>query len=220
MQNVQLKEGTGVFTSDGKEVGRVNRFVVDPQTKEVTHLVVQKGWLLAEDKVVPFNMVRSADEDKVVLNEDVKDFDQLPPFEETHFVGTTPEETDPAQGRMYPYAPAYYWYPPPQGYIGYPAFGLGYPAWPPLETQRNVPADTVALKEGTDVISTDGEHIGDVEQLFVDPNTNKVTHLLVSQGLFKDRKVVPATWIRSVNEDQVQLTMSSKMLEQLPAYEA
>lgn len=39
-----------------------------------------------EDKVVPLEMVRSATEDKVVLNEGLDDFNELPPLEETHFV--------------------------------------------------------------------------------------------------------------------------------------
>jgi uncharacterized protein YrrD len=214
-----LKEGTRVFTSDGKEVGKVNRFVLDPATDEVTHLVVEKGWLLAEDKVVPFDMVDSATEDKVVLKESVDDFEQLPPFEESHFVRNTPENINPAEYTRYPYAPAYYWYPPPAGYIGYPAYGLGYASWPPIETTRNIPADTVALKEGTDIMSADGKHVGDVQRLFIDPNSNKVTHILISQGLFKDRKLVPVNWIRSVTEDQVELTVSSEKLERLPSYE-
>jgi uncharacterized protein YrrD len=215
-----LKEGTHVFTSDGKEVGKVNRFVLDPATDEVTHVVVEKGWLLPEDKVVPFEMVASATEDKVVLKENIDDFEKLPPFEESHFVSASAKDTDPTRYGTYPYAPAYYWYPPPAGYIGYPAYGLGYASWPPIEMQRNIPADAVALKEGTDVMSADGKHVGAVDRLFVDPNSNKVTHFLISQGLFKDPKLVPTSWIRSVNEDQVELTVSSEKLERLPAYQA
>ena len=67
---MELREGTRVFTPGGEEVGRVNRFVLDPATNEVTHIVIQKGWLLPEDKVVPFDLVRSATEERVVLNED------------------------------------------------------------------------------------------------------------------------------------------------------
>lgn len=71
MLKVELKEGTSVYTSDGEEVGKISRFVLDPQTNQVTHVVVQRGWLLSEDKVVPINMINSATEDRVQLNEDV-----------------------------------------------------------------------------------------------------------------------------------------------------
>lgn len=216
MLKIELKEETSVFTSDGKEVGKVNRFVLDPATDEVTHIVVQKGWLLPEDKVVPFEMVRSADEDKVILNEGIDDFDQLPAFEETHFIKINNDGIDPSGTRTY--APAYYWYPSYEN-IGYPAYGLGRPVWPPTEVRQNIPENTVPLKDGSNVISSDRKHVGDVERLFIEPNSNKVTHFLISQGLlFKDHKMVPVSWVKSVEEDKVNLTVPSKVLETLPAY--
>ena len=219
---MELKEGTSVFTPGGEEVGKVNRFVVDPATNEVTHIVIQKGWLLPEDKVVPFEMVSSATDDRVVLSEDVGDFDKLPPFEETYFVRATedyPGDPTPIGEPVYHYAPAYYWY-PARANLGFAGPGLAPYVWPVGETQRNIPEDTVPLKEGTNVMSSNGEHVGDVERLFLEEDSNKVTHFLISQGvLFKDRKLVPAHWVKSVDEDKVQLVVSSKVLERLPSYE-
>ncbi len=217
---MELKEGTSVFTLSGEEVGKINRFVLDPATNEVTHIVVQKGWLLPEDKVVPIAMVSTATEERVELNQKIDDPDQLPPFEETHFVEVTEKDISSTGPSTYRYAPAYYWY-PPSGYIGYPAFGPGYYGWPPVETTRNIPADTIPLKEGADVISSDGEHVGDVERLFVNAESNKATHFLISEGLlFKERKLVPAHWIRSVEENKVNLAVPSRLLERLPAYQS
>ncbi len=214
---LELKEGTSVFTANDEQVGEINRFIVDPETNEVTHLVVQKGWLFAEDKVVPIDWVSSATEDKVVLNENTGNFDELPPFEETHFIRVSEEGPRPADYPAYRYAPAYYWY-PPAGYIGYP---VGYYGWPPMETQRNIPADTVPIREGTDVMSSDDEHVGDIERIFVDSDSNRVTHFIISEGLlFKERKLVPAHWVRTAEEDKVHLNVSSQMLERLPAYES
>ena len=225
MLNVELKEGTSVETSDGRELGRISRFVLNPETNEVTHIVVQKGWLLPEDKVIPFDRVRSATDERVVLNENVRDFDELPPFEESHYIraiDTDLEGRDPARVAdrpVFPTTAGYYWY-PPQGYPGYPTYGLGSFGWPATKTVQNIPADTVPLKVGTNVMSSDGEHIGDVERLFIDPDSNRATHFVISQGtFFKDRKLIPANWVRSVTEDEVQLYMSSQVLERLPAYE-
>jgi len=239
MMNLELREGAGVFTPGDEQVGKVSGFVLDPATSEVTHLVVQKGWLLPEDKVVPFEMVRSATEDKVILNEDIENFDELPAFEETHFI-RTPEEDAAVRGDVAsgyeptadeaaaapvirtggpdrPPNPAYYWY-PPQGYVGYP---VGYYGLPPMETVRNIPADTIPLKEGTDVVSSDGEHVGDVERLLIEPGSNKATHFVITQGVFfKDRKLVPAHWVRSVDEHEVHLSVAARVLEKLPPYEA
>jgi uncharacterized protein YrrD len=239
MIKLELREGAVVFTPRDEQVGKVNGFVLDPATNEVTHIIVQKGWLLPEDKVVPFEMVGSATEDRVVLKEEIDNFDQLPPFEETHYIRTREADTDRgvppspiaatrgdpgnatdisrSTGAASSLAPAYYWY-PPHGYIGYP---VGYTGWPPMETVRNIPEDTIHLKEGTDVMSADGEHVGDVERLIIEPDSNKTTHFVISQGLlFKDRKLVPVHWVRSVDEEKVQLSVTSQLLEQLPSYEA
>ena len=225
MLNVELREGTSVETSDGRELGRISRFVLNPETNEVTHIVVQKGWLLPEDKVIPFDRVRSATDERVVLNENIRDFDELPPFEESHYIRAIDRDLegrdiDRAIDRpVFPTSAGYYWY-PPQGYLGYPTYGLGSFGWPATETVQNIPAGTVPLKEGTNVMSSDGEHIGDVERLIIDPGSNRATHLVISQGtFFKDRKLIPANWIRSVTEKEVQLYMSSQVLERLPAYE-
>jgi uncharacterized protein YrrD len=245
MDRMELKEGTVVFTSGGKEVGRINRFILDPTTHEVTHIVVQKGWLFSEDKVVPFEMVHSATEHMVMLSENIHRFKQLPPFEETHYIRAreadisrsgnpryvveqpTPSgkghgdeilEADVSRGGgpRYGDMPAYYWY-PPQGYVGYP---MGFYDWPPVETTRNIPGHTIPLKEGTDVMSSDGEHIGDIERLFVASDSNKATHFVISQGVFfKDLKLVPVNWVKTVEEDKVELAVSTKLLEDLPPYE-
>lgn len=245
MLKLELREGAGVFTPRDEQVGKVSGFVLDPVTNEVTHLVVQKGWFFAEDRVLPFDMVNSATEDRVVLNENVENFDELPAFEETHFIRTrdadvsrggnprynvgqpTPfEDTDRDEtleadvsrggSPRSTYAPAYYWY-PPHGYVGYP---VGYYGWPPMETVRNIPEGTISLKEGTDVMSSDDKHVGDVERLFVNPESNKATHFVISQGVFfKDRKLVPAHWVTSADEDSVKLSVTAELLEQLPSYE-
>jgi uncharacterized protein YrrD len=229
MMKLELREGVGVFTPGDEQVGKVNGFVLDPETNEVTHIVVQKGWLLPEDKVVPFEMIRSATEDKLVLNEEANNFDELPPFEQSHYI--QPQDADLAPGEQRnrvgqgdigrptapgpAFAPAYYWY-PPYGYLGNP---VGYYGWPPMVTQRNIPEDTIPLKEGTDVMSSDDKHVGDVERLFIESGSNKVTHFVISQGLlFKDRKLVPAHWVRSVDEDKVHLVVASELLERLPSY--
>ena len=217
---MELREGTDVFTSTGEQVGTINRFVLDPATNEVTHIVVEKGWLLPEDKVVPMDMISTATEERVVLKEDIGEFDQLPPFEEIHYVELAQGDIPPTGDLTHRHAPAYYWY-PPSGFIGNPALGPEYYGLRPTETSRNIPADTVPLKEGANVMSSDREHVGDLERLFVDSDSHQATHLVISQGLlFKDRKLIPASWVKSVEEDQVQLWVPSRLLERLPAYES
>jgi sporulation protein YlmC with PRC-barrel domain len=185
-------------------------------------VVVQKGWLLPEDKVIPFAMVRSTSGEKLVLNEEIGDFDELPSFEETHYIRATDEGTGdirPVGDPAYQYMPAYYWYPSRAG-LGYTGMGIAPYPWATGETKRNIPEDTIPIQEGTDVHSADGQEIGDVERLIIDPESKQVTHFVISQGmLFKDRKLVPVHWVKRVEEDALHLAVSSEVLNRLPAYE-
>jgi uncharacterized protein YrrD len=215
---MELKEGTSVYTRDGEEVGRIKRFVIDPANNQVTHVVVQKGWLLREDKVVPIAMIDAANEERVELKEQVKDYDELPPFEETHYINSV-DVGNYEQRTAGAYVPAAYWY-PPMGYLAHPTYGPNVYTWPPAEVRQNIPENTIPLTEGANVMSVDEKHVGDLERLFVDSDTNSVTHFVISQGLLlKDRKLVPAGWVSTVEEDKVHLTVSADLLDRLPTYQ-
>ena len=214
---MQFKENANVYTLDNKKVGEVERVVLDPQTKEITHLVVRKGFLFTEDKVVPINMVGSTAKDRITLKR-TEDLESLPDFEEEQYVKVT--SVDPG----YPYkegnARPYYWYPAP-GFVWWGTQPLPIQARPDyvIETWRNIPEGTVALKEGADVVTVDNKHVGDVERIFATPKRERATHLLISKGLFlKEKKVVPTTWINQVTEDQVYLSVSSDFIDRLPEY--
>jgi len=220
-KTMELREGVGVFTSNGKHVGKVNRFILDPETNEVTHVVVQGSWLLSDDKVLPIKMVYSATDEKLILNMDTDDFNKLPPFEESHFVNIHNDDFQ-LEDSANTLSPAYFWYPP----IIFPnsaAYGLPYSPWAPAhtETRRNIPDDAVPLKEGSNVISSDEKHMGDVERLFIDASSKKISHFLITKGLFfKERKLIPIHWVKYVGENKIHLLVSSKVLEILPDYTA
>jgi uncharacterized protein YrrD len=222
LKKMELREGVGVFTPEGKQVGKISRFVLDPATNEVTHVVVQKGWLSPEEKVVPMQMVGLATDEKVLLTKSADDFNKLPSFEEKHFVAT---DDDVERGEHEPYTvfPGYYPY-PPQGYGaygGYPAMALDPYLWPPVETTRNIPAQEVPLKEGAKVFSSEGNHVGNVERLLIATDSNRATHFVVTQGLLlKERKIIPVQWLKSVSEDEVHLLVSAQLLKRLPPYES
>jgi uncharacterized protein YrrD len=215
---MQFKEGANVFTSDGTKVGDIDRVVLDPVTKDISHLVVRKGFLFTEDKVVPIELVDSATEERVVL-EVVDDLEALPDFEDTYYVRVGETETQVTQPPGY--VGTYYWYPPVSvnWWTAAP-----YPAYPRppyvLKIRRNIPEGTVPLKEGAKVAAFDDEHVGDVERVFADPSQDRATHLLVSQGLLlKEKKVVPTSWITEVKENEVHLAVSSDLLDSLPEYQ-
>jgi uncharacterized protein YrrD len=221
---MEFKEGAGVYTLDGSQVGSLDRVVIDPRSGEVTHLVVKKGFLFTEDKVVPVDLVERAGEDQVRLRKSKDELGELENFMDKYYV-------EPDQGELTRsgYAGAkvrpFYQYPPygmPTG--GWPGYGAHLPYVPyyeqPARVERNVPEDAIALKEGAQVRSADGEHTGDIEKLLVDSESQRVTHLVLSSGLLlKSRKLIPAAWIREIDEETVLLAVGSDFIEGLPDYQ-
>jgi hypothetical protein len=182
----------------------------------VSHVVVRQGVLFTEDKVVPTALIDTATEDEVRLRAGVANLDALPRFEETYYI--PPGETT---GETYPvgYAPPLFWYPPVgAAWAGYDTGDYGYPTAPYVAfTQQNIPEGAVGLKEGAKVISADGEQVGRVERVYTDDAMNRATHLLVAEGwLFKEKRLIPVAWIRSVSEDDIHLGVAARMLEMLP----
>lgn len=211
---MQFNIGAKVVTADGEQVGSVDRVVIEPDTKEVTRLVVQKGFLFTEDKVIPTNLVSSATEEQVSLQKKEDDLDEFPDFIESHFV---PVERGPASVPITrDRARTFYWYPPIGGYGGFAGHAM--PQF--VVKSEQVPEGTVALEEGANVITSDGEHVGDVERVFIDPESDRATHLLISEGLFlKEKKLVPTRWIKHAFEVEVRLSVNSKLVESLPEYQ-
>ncbi|WP_462270007.1 PRC-barrel domain-containing protein [Desulfobacter sp.] len=47
----------------------------------------------------------------------------------------------------------------------------------------------------------DGKDLGTIEDIYAEPETFTITHLLVTTGMIKkDRKFVPVNWIKDIGE--------------------
>lgn len=231
---MQFRENTPVYTADGQEVGTIDRVIIDPATKEVSHVVVRQGWLFTEDKVVPTEMIDQATADQVRLRGDAEHLDELPPFEERYYVPYDATTSGTAASTPYVapgYARPYYPYPPIgaawPGYFGaYGSYPMGYYAAGPypgkpyaVETERNIPQGTIALKEGAKVVDSHGDQVGSVARVFTNDETHQVTHLLIAEGwLFPDKRLVPTYWIRDVTDEEVALKVDADFLKGLPEY--
>jgi uncharacterized protein YrrD len=59
---MQFRKSAHVVSHTGQHLGHLHRVGVNPEDGEVTHLVVQKGHLFKEDKVIPVNEIASTTE--------------------------------------------------------------------------------------------------------------------------------------------------------------
>jgi len=210
-----FKKGVDVFSSDNEKIGTLDRVVMDPKTKEVTHIIVREGFLFTEDKVVPMDLIGSVTDERISLQGSKEHLDELPEYEETHYIPRDATVDDDMS--------TLYWNPPVYaggGYSGYGQYPVVYPQSLYIRrTEKNIPEGMVALAEGAKVLAEDGEHVGNIETLITDPKDERVTHLVISSGLLtKERKIIPSHWLGTVAEDEVHLAVDSRLLERLPEY--
>lgn len=219
---MKFKKGADVYTVDDDKVGKIKMIVMTPQTQNVTHLVVEKGFLFKEDRVVPMEWIDYSSPDKVQLKAGYED-DDLVPFEERHYIPA--DEYDPTVHgntedkdtvvNMSP--PTFYYYAPIGTWWSYSASPLSNKYI--TVKQKNVPDGALILETGANVVTYDGHHAGDVEQILTDPGTNRVTHFVISKGiLLAEKKLIPAYWVMNTAEAQVDLSVNKRVLENLPEF--
>ncbi|MCC6177282.1 MAG: BON domain-containing protein [Chloroflexi bacterium] len=74
------------------------------------------------------------------------------------------------------------------------------------------------IQAGQRVTCRDGE-VGQLVLVFVDPQSDQVTHLVVRRGGLPGREViVPIAWVREITDDPIVLEAGSPALDQQPAY--
>ena len=207
-------KGAEVFTAAGESVGTISRIVIDAKTRDVTDLIVERGALLKEERVVPVGLVDLEHEDRITLRETNQTVDDFPRYEVTQYV-----DADPGTG-PYENVETAYWYPPVGFQMQLPHVGV-HPAFVPDEvpvTETSVPEGRIVISEGAQVISADDEHVGNVEQVIVD-SENTVSHFVIGKGLLlKEHKLVPALWVSSVDDDKIRLSVKSRLFDRLPDY--
>jgi len=211
---IKLLKNAEVFSSVGEKVGTLDRVVLDPQTKKVSHIVVTNGMLFPTSQVIPISYV-DLDGDRITLTENAMELEDLPDFVETSFISAnqanSPEDT----------ADEIYFYPPHNAVW----WGAGNYIWYPeplyvLKTEKVIPDGMVALEEGATVVDKNGEDLGNIERVLVEESDKLATHIVVSQGfLSKEYKLVPTLWITNVTEEKVYLVIDADMFEHLPEHE-
>ncbi len=216
---MRIDKGEKVFTAEGDIVGEVERVVLDPKTKEVTHIVVGEGGLFEEERVVPINIVESSRDERMMLRETPVDFDAFPVFEEIRY--TPLNEKD----RMIMIGPlqkirenySHFQYPPLTG-MSMSDQGAFRNAQI-KETVENIPTGTLALREGAIVRDVDGKRFGRVERILTEAEDDQITYFVVSRGVvFKKKVLVPYEWVMSITEDEIRLAMGPTILNSLPTF--
>lgn len=210
---MRFQTGTEVFTADGQKIGAISRIVIDAKTREVTDLVVDRGILSVEERVIPLSLVDLENDERLMLRETNQEIDDFPKYETSHYVDTDDSAAP------YENVRASYWFPPVDFQAPIPRTVPDVVPDRPIEPRTSIPEGRIAISEGARVLGSDERHIGNVERVIVNPETNALTHFVVGKGLLlKEHKLVPAGWVSDVDDDRIRLSVASRLFERLPDY--
>ncbi len=187
-----------VICADGP-CGHSTYVILNPTTREVTHLVVKEQGFPYVERLVPLSEVVETGHRAVHLKCTRDKLEGMDQFIEMEFL--------PGAGPYSSYeATEYMMWPEvlPSGVV-------------PLEHER-IPPDELAVRRGAWVEATDGR-VGVVDEFLVDPTNGQITHLVLREGHLWGKKdvTIPVSQIDHIEEDAVYLKLDKHSVEALPA---
>lgn len=189
-----------VYCADG-ECGRLTSLIINPVSRQVTHLVVAKKRAPHIERLVPVKWVDETAPDMVLLSCKSDKFEEMKPFVETEYLREELPDYD--------NAPEEYWL-------------LPYRMPQVMKTvkvkQYSIPPGELAVQRGARVDAVDG-HVGRVDEFLVDATDMHITHLVLREGHLWGAKdvTIPVSEIDRVEEGTVHLKLDKRQIEALPA---
>ena len=187
----QITIGARASCTDG-HCGEVRRLIIDPATETVTHLVIQPGHRQEAGRLVPVQLVETAD-GEIRLRCTRAEFDKLDHAAERDMVAG-PESPEIA-GRG----------------------GVTYGELRGATVFEDViPVGEKEVGPGEPVHAVDGE-IGRVQGFLVNPGDDRVTHVLLLEGHLWGRKkvAIPISAVTGVDAG-IRLNLTKEQVGELP----
>lgn len=207
----EIRIGSPVECPDGR-AGTVERVVVSPRTRQVTHLIVHRGLLLHHDVVVPVEAIEDADDERVRLRLSLAELAARPPYSPADYLPVSADWVPPAGYTRDQVLLAL-----PRPIAALRAL-VAAPAGQVESPDTGTTTEPPTITSGTRVIARDGE-VGTVDRVLLDPVTRRATHFVVRKGtLFGHDLIVPVEWATTMSPDGVVLDVGREQLARLPEY--
>jgi uncharacterized protein YrrD len=198
MNDYILSFGTEVHCLDDK-CGKLAKIAFDPDTWQVSDLIVEEGFLLKRARVFPVSVLQSATPDAVHISVHGDELTAYPEYRET-VVETIPE-----------------------GGVGQPImqgtpYGLATSAPPvPLirEKIRAGVADTLTVVDNDTLLQAVDETIGKVSGFLVAPENGLITYVMILKGLvFMDEFLVPTTIVERISSKEILVNLTKVEMQE------
>jgi sporulation protein YlmC with PRC-barrel domain len=212
-----LRHGAAVYSSDRKKVGTLHAIVVDPESTEVTHLAVnagphfpEPGFGAPEIVNVDIKHVRDATEDSVELGISAREFDEQPLYEYAHFFEVPDEQPQTGISRLWNAGLA----------IASSLASLGTGIAVPAEHFRKARFERHILNDAPVWRIEPNTHIGDVERVIVNEDTDEIEALVIKRGiLFHHDVVLPIRFVTEIRDGLVHAQIGDDELDSLEEFE-
>jgi sporulation protein YlmC with PRC-barrel domain len=181
----------------GRNCGRSTHIVLNPVTKEITHLVVKQRAFPRTERLVPIALMVESTPRMIRLRCDAPDLDAMDEFIETEFIRFEEPHMVGGPFMMWPYTYT------TEEYI-------------PHDYER-IPVGELAIRRGARVVARDGK-AGRVDEFVVDQSSEHITHLVMREGnLWGQHDVtIPVSYIARIDGDAVYLNIDKASIAALP----
>jgi uncharacterized protein YrrD len=211
MKDFDFNIGAQVICTDG-QCGKLLKVVV-PDEEILTDLIVEKGFLQAEDRVVPVETVERVTEDEIHLSISSDELTTFEAHKERTFRVPEPEWRG-RGGEAYQEGEA----------VTRTARSHGLALTGPMvpmvrkRVQEGISPTETVVERGTEV-RTPLTSIGHVDHVLVDPDSGAIRHVVVDRGLIAPSVVVPADAIEEVGPEAVIIALEEDEIDELPKYQ-
>jgi uncharacterized protein YrrD len=218
MGDHEVNVGARVRSRDGKKLGVIKQLIVHPETFRVDGFILGSG-ILSDEKIVPADLVTATDKSGVVLAIDKANVADLPTVIHEQLLkasGPVSFGAGVSQVDMYGAGNQQFLRGPSGGQLphtGAESFFMQAPIGNIVtENVSNLSANHVAISEGTEVIGSDGEKVGNVDEIFVEKRI--ITGVLVRAGRLLHHDVrIPRSKIAGLSHQRIRLTVTAEDAE-------
>jgi hypothetical protein len=200
---INIPVNVDVYCSDGL-CGRSSHLIVNPTSKQVTHLVVKEHRFPYTEFMAPIGQIMDSTPDMIKLRCTTEGLATMDPFIQFDTI-----QND-AESMGYPTED-----------FGLSGLGYGYGAYPYDPGERfmvtvkteAVPEGEVSLTRGAHIHASDGR-IGRLDGFLVAPVTGQITHLVLREGHLWGQKdvAIPVAQIDHLTEENVYLKLDKQSI--------
>jgi osmotically-inducible protein OsmY/sporulation protein YlmC with PRC-barrel domain len=202
-----LRIGASVYASDWR-CGWLDKVIVDPHARRVTHLVIRASLQSHKDRVIPIERVARVDTKGIHLNLATAELEQCPVYHAQTFLAPAPE-----------WEPLAHYSRDETRFWGGRYHGVTPSAQP--ATEHTIPADVsqpaIPLRRG-DPLFYNNEVVAWLDHVLFDPTTAALTHLVAQLHGSDRRVIVPAEWVEQVRSGAMILSQWQPDRPGVPEY--